>query len=584
MVIQASTLTSRQLLKRLFQEYIRPHARKMLLAAFCMILVAATTAANAYLMQPVLDDIFLNKQRDMLMVIPIAVLAIFTIKALATYGQNVLLQTMGQRIVATMQQQLYRHLLHADIALFADQASGRLISRFTNDIYLLRQSVSTVFTGILKEILTLIFLIGVMVYQSWVLAIIALTVFPLSAWPVIRLGKRMRKISGETQENLSQFAGQLDETFAGVRLVKAYSREEAEITRANERIETLYGLYAKAARVQAAASPMMELFTGCAIAAIIGYGGLQVMDGTTTPGAFFSFITALIMAYKPAKVMASFNNHLQEGFAAASRLFSVLDTKAEVVNADAAKRLEVSSGGIQIEAVSFQYPGGAGVSEVSLDIPAGKTVALVGPSGGGKSTLMNLLLRFYDPQEGVIRIDGQNVRQVDLQSLREAMALVSQDAVLFDDTIAANIAYGRPDASQEEIEDAAKAAAAHDFIIELEHGYETRVGPRGVKLSGGQKQRLSIARALLKDAPILLLDEATSALDTQSENQVQQALDRLMEGRTTLVIAHRLSTIQHADIIYVLDKGRIVEAGSHEALLEKGDNGLYHTLYATQFA
>lgn len=595
-----NTLTNRAIYARLWREYIAPHRKQIWLAAVCMVLVAATTAASAWVMQPVLDKIFLAKDRTMLLVIPFVLLAIFAIKSASTYGQNVILQVMGQRIISTMQQQLYRHMIYADIGLFADQGSGRLISRFTNDIYLLRQSVSTSFTGIIKEVLSMIFLIGVMFYQSWVLAIFAFTVFPISVWPVIRLGKRMRKLSSEAQANLSQLAGQLDESFAGVRLVKSYAQEEHEIARASGQIEALYKIFRKAAKVGNISSPMMELLTGIAIAGIIFYGGAQVMEGTTTPGAFFSFIAAMIMAYKPAKTIASLSSNVQEGMAAAARLFSVLDTAPVITDAPTAKKLELKDAAIAIDNLTFHYETvqpeqvrdgeavgfgaalaptkqSAGINHLNLHIQPGQTVALVGPSGGGKSTLMNLMLRFYDPQQGSISIDGQDIRSVTLQSLRESIALVSQETVLFDETIAANIAYGKPNATQEEIEDAARAAAAHEFISAMPQGYQTMVGARGVKLSGGQRQRLAIARALLKDAPILLLDEATSALDTQSEALVQQALELLMKGRTTLIIAHRLSTIRHADVIYVMDKGHLVESGTHDGLLAQG--GLYAKLY-----
>ena len=576
------THSSKALLKRLFADYLKPYKGRMMLAGVLMVLVAASTAANAWLMQPVLDDIFMGKKREMLYLIPIAVLIIFTVKAGATYGQSLILQVMGQRVLATMQQQLYRHLIHADIGLFSQASSGRLISRFTNDIYVMRNAVSTLFTGMVKESLTLVFLVSVMVYQSWQLALIALIIFPVTAWPIIRLGKRMRKISGQTQENLSVFAGQLDETFAGVRLVKAYAQEEREIAKAGGMIESLYQLYAKAAKVQAAASPMMELFTGFVIAAIIGWGGAQVMDGTTTPGMFFSFITALIMAYKPAKSLAGMNTQLQEGMAAASRLFSVLDTPPAVKDAADAKALTVSEGAVSLEKVSFHYEDGSGLSDITLLVEAGSSVALVGPSGGGKSTLMSLLLRFYDPKAGSITVDGTDISSVTQSSLRQHLALVSQETILFDDTVAANIAYGLPNATLEATQQAAKDAAAHDFIMAMDHGYDTRIGPRGVKLSGGQRQRLAIARALLKDAPILLLDEATSALDTQSEAQVQAAIDRLMQGRTSIIIAHRLSTIAHVDKIYVIDNGRIVESGTHAELLAQ--DGLFHELYAVTTA
>ncbi len=568
----------RTLVKRLYTNYLIHYKKKMLIAGFLMVLVAVTTAANAWLMQPVLDDIFLKKDRSMLVYIPIAILIIFTVKALATYGQNLILQLMGQRILATMQQQLYRHLIHADIGLFAQSSSGRLISRFTNDIYIMRQSVSTMFTSLIKEVLTLIFLVGVMVYQSWELAAIAVIIFPITIWPIIRLGKRMRKISSQTQRNLSEFAGRLDETFAGVRLVKSYAQEEREIGHANTIIEMLYQLYAKAARVQSAASPLMELFTGLVIAGIIAWGGKQVMDGTTSPGMFFSFITALIMAYRPAKALASMNTQLQEGMAAASRLFSVLDTAPTIVDAPNAHDLIVSKGVIELKNVDFHYDNNkGGVGNISIHIPSGSSVALVGPSGGGKSTLVNLLLRFYSPQSGEILIDDVNIADVTQSSLRQNIAIVSQETVLFDDTVAANIGYGLPHADENKIIEAAKDAAAHEFIMQMEHGYQTRIGPRGVKLSGGQRQRIAIARALLKNAPILLLDEATSALDTQSESLVQEAINRLMKGRTCVIVAHRLSTIAHVDKIYVLDKGRIKESGTHTELQKQ--NGLFSKLY-----
>jgi subfamily B ATP-binding cassette protein MsbA len=519
----------------------------------------------------------------MLFYVPIAVFAIGAISAIASYGQTVIMRNVGQRIIADMQIDLFSHLMHSDLAVFHDQASGRLISRFTNDIMLMRNAVSTVLTGIAKDFFTMLFLVVLMFYQSLQLALIAFVVFPVAVLPVIRLGRRMRKISDSTQQQLGGFAAQLDETFHGVRMVKAYGREEYEITRARNIIERLYTLYFKGSRVQAAASPIMELLTGAAIASVIWYGGYNVIHGATTPGAFFSFVAAMIMAYKPAKTLVTLNNSLQEGMAAASRLFAVLDMQPAISDASGAKTLKVKGGAVRFENASFNYlPDVPAIKDITLDIPSGKTVALVGESGSGKSTMVNLLLRFYDLNRGMITVDNQDIRDVTLASLRGAMALVSQEIVLFDDTVRANIAYGRLDASEEEIVAAAKMAAADDFIRELPGGYDTVIGPHGVKLSGGQRQRLAIARAVVKNAPILLLDEATSSLDNTSERIVQEALEKLMKNRTTLVVAHRLTTIRNADIIYVLDHGRIVESGTHASLLEK--NGLYHGLYAQKEA
>ena len=574
------------LLKRLLREYVRPHAGKIAFAVVCMVIAAAMTAANAWMMQPVLDDVFLEQNQRMLVLVPLAVVIIAIVNGVATYGQNVLMRYVGQRIISTMQAKLFAHLMHSDIGLFHEQTSGRLISRFTNDIMLMRNAVSNVLTGLAKELLSMVFLIGVMIYQSWQLSLIALLVFPTAVYPIMRLGKRMRKISDSTQVQLGQFTAQLDETFAGVRMVKAYNREDYEIARSTNIIERLFVLYYKAARVQAAASPIMEMLAGLAIGGVVYYGGVQVLEGTTSPGSFFSFITALILAYKPTKSLANLNTALQEGLAAANRYFAAMDTAPHITDAPDAKPLELRKGAIQFEDVSFHYDGSnAGVKHISLEVPAGKTIALVGPSGSGKSTLINLILRFYDPQSGRITVDGQDIRQTTLHSLRSHIALVSQETVLFDDTVFANIAYGRDGATREEVIAAAKSAAADEFITAMTHGYDTMIGAHGVKLSGGQRQRIAIARAMLKNAPILLLDEATSSLDTTSERQVQEALTQLMQDRTTLVIAHRLSTIQQADRIYVLKDGQLVESGSHAELLAEGEQsgGVYATLYHDQF-
>lgn len=574
--------SSAVLMRRLLRDYVLRHRPRLILAIFCMMVAAACTAAYAWLMQPALDEIFINKDRDKLMLIPMAIIAIAFVNGVASFGQTILMRYIGQRVIADMQLDLFAHLMRADLGTFHDQASGRLISRFTNDIQMMRHSISNVLTGLARETLTMIFLVGVMFYQSWELSLLALVGFPLAIFPIARLGRRMRKLSDGTQSELGEFTAQLDESFQGVRVVKAYGREEFELGRARGAIERLFTLYFKAARVQAAASPMMETLGGVAIALVIGYGGYHVIEGQTTPGAFFAFITAMLMAYKPIKSLASLNTYLQEGMAAASRFFQVIDIEPVIRDAPGATPLTVSNGHITLDQVSFHYDENAGVSDINLSIPAGSTAALVGGSGSGKSTLINLILRFYDVEKGSITIDGQDIRDVTLNSLRSQIALVSQEIVLFDDTVRANIAYGRLDASEDELIEAAKRADAYRFIEQLPNGFDTLIGPHGVKLSGGQRQRLSIARAMLKNAPILLLDEATSSLDSESEHSVQQALDALMKHRTTLVIAHRLSTIRHADIIYVLEAGQIIESGSHDRLITQ--EGRYHQLYQMQFA
>jgi subfamily B ATP-binding cassette protein MsbA len=569
------------LLSRLFRDYVRPHVKKIFFALSCMVIVASATAANAWMMQPALDKIFVEKDTKMLALIPIAVIILAMIKGIAGYGQSVAMAYLGRSIITDIKKELYNHLLYADVALLSGQSSGTLISRFTHDIEIMRYSIANILTGIGREALTLVFLVGVMFYQSWELALIAFTVFPITIFPMLKISRRMRKIARNTQQELGEFTTRLDETFQGVRMIKAYAREGYESKRATGTLDSLFRLYAKAARTEAITSPLTETLGGISVAAVIWYGGSHVLDGTTTPGAFFSFITALLMAYKPVKGLSKLNSNVQEGLAAAQRLFSVLDTHAHVIDAPNAKALVLTQGEIHFHHVSFRYgKDKTALDDISIHVPPGKMVALVGKSGGGKSTLTNLLLRFYDPHSGTITIDRQDIRQVTLTSLRESMAVVNQEVTLFDDTVRANIAYGKLDATEEEIVQAAKMAAAHEFIMELPEGYDAMIGQRGVKLSGGQRQRIAIARAMLKNAPILLLDEATSALDTVSELQIQKALDRLMEGRSTLVIAHRLSTIMHADIIYVMENGRVVESGTHEALLAQG--GAYSTLYLQQ--
>lgn len=556
------------LYKRLLRSYVWRYKRVLILGGVCMLVAAATTAAQAWMIQPVLDYIFVNKDTFYLMLLPAALIGVAIFNAASDYGQSLALRYVGQRVVSDMQGDLFAHLMHSDIRLFHDQSTGRLISRLTNDIMLMRQSVSQVTTGLIKETTTMVFLVALMFWQSAIMSIVAIGVLVFAVLPIVQLGRRMRKVADVTQAQLGDFTAQLEDTFHGVRVVKAYGREDFESARARATIHQLFKSYYRAARVQSASGPILGALGGVAIAAIIWYGGFKVIGGTTTSGAFFSFITAMILAYRPVKVIAGLNTQLQEGMAAAGRFFAVMDMKPEIMDAPGAGLLTVTRGEIMFRDVGFHYHAeSAGVDGLSFEVPAGKTVALVGPSGAGKSTIMNLLLRFYDVDSGAITIDGTDIRSVTLASLRQAFALVSQDIVLFNDSVRANIAYGRLEATEEEIIAAAKKAHADEFIDALPQGYDTMIGPHGVTLSGGQRQRLSIARAVLKNAPILLLDEATSALDNTSERAVQDALTTLMQGRTTLVIAHRLSTIAEADMILVLDRGRIEHIGTHDQLM-----------------
>lgn len=571
------------LVKRIVRDAVAPYFGKIVLALLCMATMAGATGFYALLMDPIINDVFINKDEAMLIPVGAAVLASFALKGFSNYGQTVLMSYVGGRILADIQNQLYEHVVRLDIGFFHSTNTGKLITRFTSDVSAMRAAVSNSLTGFGKDMLTAIVLVGVMFYKDWLLAIVAFTVFPAAIYPIARLGKRMRKVSANTQQQIGEFATLLEQTFQGIRHVKAYGMEPYECSRMGKIVETVFKLSFKAQTVSARSSPVMETLGGAAITAIIIYGGGRVISGASDPGSFFAFITALLLAYEPVKRLANINLSLQSGLAASQRVFTVLDLEPEIKDVPNAKELTVSGGNITFDNVSFSYTEEiTALEDISLDIAAGQTIALVGPSGAGKSTILNLIPRFYDIHGGTIKVDGQDIRDVTLASLRKATALVSQEITLFDDTVRANIAYGRSGASDAEIEEAARNAAAHDFIGQLEHGYDTIVGEHGVKLSGGQRQRIAIARAMLKNAPILLLDEATSALDTESERHIQGALTELMKGRTTLVIAHRLSTIVDADKICVINNGRVIEQGKHDELLSLG--GAYANLYNLQFS
>jgi len=566
----------------LARDFMRPHGGRIALAFALMGLAAASTAARAWLMEPVLDRIFVAREGSLLMLIAGGAFALAVVKGLADYGDAVLMTRVGQRVIADVQIALFSRLMRADLAYFHAHPSGTLVARFTSDAALLRNATANVLAGIGKDALTVVFLVAVMFYQDWLLALVSFFVFPLAIRPIVAIGRRIRPVTANAQAEIGEFTTLLSQNFQGARHVKAYGMEQYEERRAASLIERLFALIDRGTRTRSRASPIMEALGGTAIAVVILYGGHQVISGARTPGALFSFITALLLAYQPLKSLANLNATLQEGLAAAQRIFEVLDVEPAIRDLPGARPLRVTGGEIRFNNVRFGYvPGIPVIDSLSLTIPAGHTVALVGPSGAGKSTILNLLPRFYDIEQGSITIDGQEVRRVTIASLRGAIALVTQEVSLFDDTVRANIAYGRFGASDEDIEAAARAASADEFIRALPQGYDTPVGEHGVKLSGGQRQRLSIARALLKNAPILLLDEATSSLDTESERQVQNALRTLMQGRTTLVIAHRLSTVIEADIIHVVDAGRIVESGDHAELLRR--EGAYARLHALQF-
>ena len=571
------------LVKRLFNDYVRSYKFYIAMAVICMVFAAATTAANAWIMQPVLDDVFLDKNKDMLMILPIAVLIIAIVRGFSEFGQSVLMLLVGQRTIGDIQKDMYASLMKADLSFFHNNPSGNLVARFISDVNRLRHSVTTTLTGIAKDTLTLIFLVALMFYRDWELASIAFLIFPLAIYPITRIGKMMRKISAATQNKIGEFSTLLNQTFQGSRQVKAYGMEGYEGERARDYIDEITRLIFKSSRRSTILRPIMEALGGIAVAGVVLYGGIKVIDGETTPGTFFSFLTAFFLAYRPLKSLAGLNAVLQDGLASAERLFRILDIEPKIQDRNNSKTIENVKGTIEFKNVEFAYENKDYIlKKISLLIPRGKKIALVGPSGAGKSTILNLIPRFFEVEKGQVEIDGIDIKEIKIGSLRSSMALVSQEINLFDDTIRSNIAYGKLDSSEEEIIAAAKKSASHDFITKLPNGYNTTVGEHGVKLSGGQRQRIAIARAMLKNAPILLLDEATSSLDAESERYVQEALLELMKNRTTLVIAHRLSTVINADTIYVIDSGKIAESGTHFELLK--NEGVYSRLYTQQFA
>ena len=569
-----------KIFKRLLK-LARPHTVKFFFATLCMLVVGASTAILAALVKPVLDDFFIKQDARMLTLIPAAILAIYFIKMICSYGQTVIMSLIGQRVVTDLRNELYNHIQRQSLAFFTNHPTGTLMSRITNDVNLIQGAVSEAVTSLFKDSFTIIGLIILIFYRDWKLAIIAMFVFPLTIYPIAKFGTMMRNVATRTQVTMGSLTSLLQETISGTRIVKAFGMEEYEGKRFAKENEDLFNLFMKSVSIRAISSPLMEFLGGVAIAIIVLYGGYEVLRGSSTPGNFFSFLTALIMLYEPVKRLTNVNNTIQQGVAGAERVFGIIDTVPDIRDEPDAIDLPKISQGIDIENVTFCYDETPVLKNINLSIRAGEVVAFVGMSGGGKTTLVNLIPRFYDVKEGQILIDGHDIRHVTIESLRRQIGIVTQQTILFNDTVRNNIAYGSIEKSDEDIIKAARAANAHDFVMNLPDGYNSVIGELGTKLSGGERQRMSIARALLKNAPILILDEATSSLDTEAEMEVQDALETLMKGRTTLIIAHRLSTIRNAHRIIVLANGEIVEEGTHESLLEK--RGEYFKYYHMQF-
>ncbi|MEK6604570.1 MAG: lipid A export permease/ATP-binding protein MsbA [Nitrospirota bacterium] len=564
-------------------EYIRPYWGRLLIAAVCSGAVAALTGAYAWLVRPALDEIFINKNETWLYLLPVALMAVSVLKGICGYGQSYLMIFVGSRVVTDIRQQLFGHLMRLPIGFHLKNPSSRMLSRVINDVNWIQNAVSGVLKDLFQQSLTFLVLLGVILYQNWRLALFSILVIPLSAYPMVRFGNQLRKIATAGQERTADMSTALQETLTGVRIVKGFTREDAEGRRFAGFNEAYFRTNMKSTQVSSITSPVLEVVGILGVAGIIWYGGSQVIQGAMTPGTFFSFLTAVFLMYTPIKRLASANNTIQQALAAADRVFTVLDVPTEAAQDTGTRSLDGVRSAIALNGVSFRYEGveAWALTDISLTVRPGEVLALVGSSGAGKTTLVNLIPRFHDPTAGAILIDGVDLREIRLSALRRQIGIVSQETLLFDDTVGNNIAYGKDEATEEAITDAARAAFAHDFIMKLPNGYDTLIGENGVRLSGGERQRLAIARALLRNPPILILDEATSSLDTESERMVQMALANLMKGRTTFVIAHRLSTVQRADRIAVLAGGRLVEVGRHEELLAKV--GVYHRLHQMQF-
>ncbi len=569
------------LAKRVAVVYVKPYWRKLVLAVVLMAIAAAMTALLAYLMQPVLDDVLYGGREDLIIPVSLAVLSTFVVRGITTYWHTIYMNQIGQRVVADIQSDLFNNFTTLDLAFFHSNPSGQLVSRVVNDVGVIRMALGELMTGFGKSAFTLVFLVGVMLYHDWKLTLAAFTVAPFVAVFLVAIGKKLRAVSGSIQDEMASLSDLLSQSFQGVRMVKAYGMEKREQEKISSAVGRVRDLNIKSVQYRNLTTPVNETVIGLIFSAIIIYGGYQVLGGHITAGGLASFLAAFTLAYEPMKKLARLNGNLQMGFGAADRVFALMELRPAVTDRPDAGVLGEQVPEIRFEDVHFIYDGveDKALRGVSFAARPGKVMALVGPSGGGKSTIINLIPRFYDATEGRILIDGTDARDLTLASLRSRIALVSQDITIFNDTVLENIRYGRADASDEDLIAAARAAAAHDFIESFPAGYQTVVGEDGVKLSGGQRQRIAIARAILKDAPILLLDEATSALDNESEKLVQEALKELEKGRTTIVIAHRLTTVQAADQILVLDRGEIIERGTHSELLGKG--GLYARMYET---
>ncbi len=562
--------------------YLKPHWVLMLTSAICSLVVGAMDGAFAYLVEPVMKKIFAGNDTTIFMFVPAGIILLFAIRGACRYIYDATIKLAGQKAIQDIRNDLYTGTIRQDIAFFNRKAAGDLMSCVTNDITTMQEGMSQVVTGLFRDAISLLALLGVIFYRNWQLAIIAFIVIPLTAYPAQLIGKKIKTAARRSLDVMGGIGIILQESFSGIKVIKAFGLEKQLASKFRKENNKYLHQFQRYIKYSSLATPVSEIITSFGIAAVVYMGGHQVLTGRMSASEFFSFIAAMVMLYTPLKKLQSAYNIVQRSAGAAERVFQLFDQRPAIVDRHDAASMQRSAGCVEFRDVSFSYGEEPVLQNISFRVESNQMVALVGPSGGGKSTLAALVMRLYEANQGQIILDGRDIRDITLESLTHQFALVDQETTLFNDTIANNIRYGKPDATDQEVSDAAKAAFAHDFILQLPDGYETNIGDRGVRLSGGQRQRLCIARALLKNAPILILDEATSALDTESEKMVQKALDNLMQNRTTIVIAHRLSTVMHADQIIVIENGRIAESGTQSDLLTK--NGLYSKLHALQFS
>ena len=559
----------KNIIKRIVWEYLFPHKLKIFLALAMMVISAGATGLHAWLVRPALDEVLINGNKEMLLLIPLAIILTTLIKGLATYTHSFQMSKVAHSVIASLQSEMFEKLMYLNLKFFNDSKSGNLISRLINDTYFLRMAIVKSVTGVIKDFLVIIFLLANMFYQSWTLTLFAFFAFPLAIWPIRKIGKSIRKITYTLQKEIAIFSNVLGESIRGIRQVKAYNRENFEKSKAKKTIQQIKNFFIKSAFISNRLSPLMEFIGSLAIALSIYVGGIFVLNENMTTGQFMSFLVSLLLAYQPLKALGNLNISIQEGLAGAERIFKLLDTPETYIENiyNEKKLLIIKEGKIEFKNISFSYNENKVLDNVNLVVPAGKKTALVGISGSGKSTILSILLHFFDQYDGEILIDNQNIKNFSLKSIRDNMSLVTQETMLFNESIKNNIHYGDLNADTKDIEEAARLAGITEFSNGLENKLDTIVGESGIKVSGGQRQRIAIARAILKKSPILLLDEATSSLDNLTENKVQESIKKLMINKTSLIVAHRLTTIQDSDLIYVLDKGKIIDFGKHEELM-----------------